>query len=158
MVMYHVAIIVGLSGIQEIPAEVSQHHYYMLNQGWGIPAHHLLQETLWLSFCGPSSCCCLIWAASLPINFLPSLTQSKTLRKQIIQLYRWQKMSQSRVYSVFCSSTLPSVTAHTSDCQGNKIWRSLGLLMTYKNCLLIAPAEKLVAKSRTIFSVSSLQI
>lgn len=95
------------------------HHYDVLNQGWGIPAQHTLQETLWLSFCGPFSGSHLIWARCLPINILPSLTQSQTLRKQIIQLYRWQKTSQSRVYSMFCSSTLSSAIAHISDCQGN---------------------------------------
>lgn len=134
------------------------HHYDVLKQGWGITAQHTLQETLWLSFCDPSSCSHLIWARCLPINFLPSPTQSQTLSKQIIQLYRWQKMSQSRVFSVFYTSTLSSVTAHTSDCQENNIWRSLGLQMTRKNCFLIAPAEKLLAKSRTIFSASNLQI
>lgn len=97
----------------------NSHHFDVLNQGWGIPAQNTLQETLWLSFCGPSSCSHFIWACSLPINILPSLTQSQTLRKQIIQLYQWQQLSQSRVYSVFYSSTLSSAMAHTPDCQGN---------------------------------------
>lgn len=136
-------------------------HYDTLNQGWQIPAQHTEQETLLLGICGPSSCCHLISARSLSINFLPTLTPSQTLGKQIIQPYRWQKMRQSSVSSVHpvsYSSTLSSVAVHMSDCQGNKIWRSQGLLMTNKSCLLISPAEKLLSKTRIIFSTSSLQM
>lgn len=128
--------------------------YDMLNNGWEIPAQHTQQETLLLGICGPSSCCHLIWAGTLPINFPPTLTPSQTLGKQIIQPYRWQKMRQScvsSVYSMSYSSTLSSVTAHTSDCQGSKIWRSQGLLMTNRSCLPISPAEKLLTKSRVTF-------
>lgn len=136
-------------------------HYDGLNKGWESAAQSTQKETLLLGICGPSSCCHLIWAGSLPINIPPTLTPSQTLGKQIIQLYRWQKMRQSgasSVYSVSYSSTLSSLTAHMSDCQGNKIWRSQGQLMKNKSCLLISPAEKFLAKSRIIFSSTSLQI
>ena len=59
-------------------------HYDMLNKGWEIPAQHMPQETLLLGIWGPSSCCYLIWAGSLPINFSPTLTPSQTLGKQIV--------------------------------------------------------------------------
>lgn len=133
----------------------------MLNKQWEILAQNTQQETLLLGICGPSSYCHLIWAGSLPINFPPTLIPSQTLGKQIIQLYRWQKMRQNSVssaYSVPYSSTLSSVTAHTSDWQWNKILRSQGLLMTNKSYLLISPAEKLLAKSRLTLSTSGLQI